>query len=247
MPADVNAVRRLREVASRPRFSSSRAPYVIVDRDFVIHGVNPAYQRATRRWREELYERYLFDAFPDNPDDADANGVSSLGSSLERVLQRGVLDRMPRQRYDIPHPADHRRFVEKVWLPVNTPILDDGRVIGVLHHVEDVTHLDRREPAPEPAPGADGAVGLAQAYAQVRGELHAAQQQVENLNVALQSSRDIGAAVGILMSEYRVDRDAAFELLRSASMHTNRKVRDLALDVIDRGSLPALRHRRRNP
>ena len=33
-------------------------------------------------------------------------------------------------------------FVEKSWLPVNLPIRDpDGRTVGLLHHVEDVTHL----------------------------------------------------------------------------------------------------------
>jgi hypothetical protein len=44
------------------------------------------------------------------------------------------------QRYDVL--AESGGFVEKSWLPVNVPIPDpDGRIVGILHHVEDVTRL----------------------------------------------------------------------------------------------------------
>ena len=46
------------------------------------------------------------------------------------------------QRYDIPHPRDSDPFVTKVWLPVNSPIVEGDQVIGVVHHVEDITDLD---------------------------------------------------------------------------------------------------------
>ena len=69
----------------------------------------------------------------------------------------------------------------------------------------------------------------------------AATTKAAHLQVALQNSRHIGAAVGILMSLHKITEDQAFGLLRLASQRSNRKLRDLALDVIDTGWLdPAL-------
>ena len=62
-------------------------------------------------------------------------------------------------------------------------------------------------------------------------------QEVRSLQAALLSNRRIGVAVGIVMSELRVTETAAFEALRRISMDTNRKLRDVAEDVIDTGAL----------
>jgi hypothetical protein len=69
-------------------------------------------------------------------------------------------------------------------------------------------------------------------------ELAAASKTVEQLTVAMHSNRDIGAAIGILMAQRRMTRQRAFDLLRQASQRMNVKLRDLALDVIDTGTLP---------
>ena len=58
------------------------------------------------------------------------------------------------------------------------------------------------------------------------------------LETALESNRKIGAAVGVLMARQLVDYDTAFTLLRRASQHTNRKLRDIADDVLTAGELP---------
>ncbi|MGG5260319.1 GAF and ANTAR domain-containing protein [Phycicoccus avicenniae] len=63
---------------------------------------------------------------------------------------------------------------------------------------------------------------------------------VANLERALDSSRLIGIAVGILMARHQVDRHTGFELLRTASQHLNVKLRDLAADVADTGELPTI-------
>jgi AmiR/NasT family two-component response regulator len=44
--------------------------------------------------------------------------------------------------------------------------------------------------------------------------------------------------MGVLMTRRKVTRDEAFDLLRVTSQHSNRKVRDIALDVIEQGELP---------
>lgn len=62
--------------------------------------------------------------------------------------------------------------------------------------------------------------------------------RARHLAVALDSSRDIGAAQGILMERYKVTREEAFGLLAVASQRSNRKVRDVALDLVETGDVP---------
>jgi GAF domain-containing protein len=64
--------------------------------------------------------------------------------------------------------------------------------------------------------------------------------QAEHLRVALESNRQIGVAMGVLMSRQHVTREQAFDLLRIASQHSHRKLADVALDVCDTGTLDYL-------
>jgi hypothetical protein len=70
-----------------------------------------------------------------------------------------------------------------------------------------------------------------------------ANERASNLEKALTNSRDIGVALGVLMSAYKVTRDQAFDLLRMASQQSQRKLADLALEVGDTGALPNLPRR----
>ena len=60
------------------------------------------------------------------------------------------------------------------------------------------------------------------------------------LRKALESNRRIGMAIGVLMALKRVTDEQAFALLRVASQHGHRKLRDIAEDVILTGALPEL-------
>lgn len=60
------------------------------------------------------------------------------------------------------------------------------------------------------------------------------------LEKALESNRRIGAAIGILMVRRRLSQEEAFLLVRKASQQTNRKLRDVAGDVVEQGDLPPL-------
>lgn len=64
------------------------------------------------------------------------------------------------------------------------------------------------------------------------------QQDVRHLHEALDTSRLIGTAVGVLMATHKLSRDAAFEVLRRASMDLNTKLRDVAEHVELTGVLP---------
>ena len=64
-----------------------------------------------------------------------------------------------------------------------------------------------------------------------------ANDRARNMEQALESNREIGVAIGVLMHEHRLSRDQAFDVLRAASQDSNRKLRDIAQDVVDTGTL----------
>ena len=61
---------------------------------------------------------------------------------------------------------------------------------------------------------------------------------VTGLQTALQSRHLIGVAQGILMAQYDMGLETAFEVLRRYSSHANVKLRDVALRVVELRSLP---------
>jgi hypothetical protein len=63
-------------------------------------------------------------------------------------------------------------------------------------------------------------------------------EQISGLEQAVASNRAIGMAIGILMAIRRVGQDEAFDLLRTVSQRTNRKLREIADDVVHTGQLP---------
>lgn len=74
--------------------------------------------------------------------------------------------------------------------------------------------------------------GLAAAVGRARAEAH-------HLNLALDARDVIGQAKGILMAREGLTAAQAFELLRSASQRTNRKLRDIADELTFTGRLGA--------
>ena len=97
--------------------------------------------------REAIVGRYLFDVFPDNPDDPSADGVAKLSASLTRVARQLQTDTMADQHYDIRRPDDQGGgFEVRYWSPMNSPVLDpDGNLVYIIHRVEDVTDRVRTE------------------------------------------------------------------------------------------------------
>ncbi|MCO5974867.1 PP2C family protein-serine/threonine phosphatase [Actinoallomurus soli] len=129
-------------------FAATPTPNVVLDLDLVIVEVNQAYLDATGRTREDLLGQYIFDAFPDNPADPEAEGVQNLSASLHRVLNSRQPDVMPLQKYDIPIMNRPGQFEERWWSTINTPILGaDGHVTRIINRVEDVTAFVRSRAA----------------------------------------------------------------------------------------------------
>jgi len=121
-------------------FENAQANYLLLDANpgLRIIDVNDAYAAATLVQRSDVAGKRLFDVFPDNPDDHLADGVSNLYQSLHTVVETRRPHFMADQRYDVRDTEGH--FVQRVWRPINTPIFsDDGKLLFILHHVEDVT------------------------------------------------------------------------------------------------------------
>jgi DNA-binding response OmpR family regulator len=67
--------------------------------------------------------------------------------------------------------------------------------------------------------------------------LNRAEEKAANLERALASNRQIGAAMGILMARHRLTDDQAFDMLRKASQHRHVKLRDVAEEVTMTGEI----------
>lgn len=90
-----------------------------------------------------------------------------------------------------------------------------------------------------PAPQEQGGQAETEAFIlEMLQQLDSAGAKVEHLQRALDHSRDIGAAVGVLMARHQLQQADAFELLRCTSQDLNRKLYDLALVVVETGELP---------
>ncbi len=132
----------------RKIFESAPDLYLLLSPALVIIDASNGYLSATMTRRDEIRGRGLFEVFPDNPDDPQADGVSNLSISLNTVLQNHKPDIMDIQKYDIPRPDGV--FETRYWKPTNTPVLNEQQeVIYILHKVEDVTEQQLLKKASE--------------------------------------------------------------------------------------------------
>lgn len=117
--------------------------------ELVYVAANEEFVRMSGRSREQLVGHYLFDVFPDNPEDPAASGMRNLAASLQRVLATGERDTMAVQRYDVRSLELPGRWEERYWSPVNAPVLGpDGEVVLLVHRVEEVSEFIRDRGGP---------------------------------------------------------------------------------------------------
>lgn len=122
------------------RIEASDLPYLVIDPrpGLRIVDANDQYATATKTCRRDMRGERMFEVFPDNPDDPGADGVNNLYASICNAAQIGRTHAMMTQRYDVLDASGV--FLEKYWMPVNTPIYDDrGHLLYILHHARDVT------------------------------------------------------------------------------------------------------------
>jgi ANTAR domain len=75
------------------------------------------------------------------------------------------------------------------------------------------------------------------------GNLHAyqaAHSKADNLQAALETRATIDQAKGVLIERFKLTPDQAFQMLTQVSMHANRKVRDIADELVHTGEVPVV-------
>lgn len=175
----------------RAVFQSLPSMIALLTPELVYADVNDAYVRQSGRTRQELVGRHVFDVFPDNPDDPGATGVANLAASLRRVLATGERDAMALQRYDVQSTESPGEWQERYWSPVNAPVLDaDGRVVLLVHRVEEVTELLRARALP----GTDRARAL-------EGELYTRSRELQEVNEGLRAAHAHEREVALTLQE----------------------------------------------
>ncbi|MCX4539336.1 SpoIIE family protein phosphatase [Streptomyces sp. NBC_01565] len=153
--------------------------------ELVYADANEAFLLMSGRTRGQVVGRYLFDVFPDNPNDPAATGMRNLDASLRRVAATGERDTMALQRYDVEDSEHPGVWEERYWSPVNVPVLAaDGTVALLLHRVEEVTELIK-------ARSARGAAGdhRGGGHAQVlEAELYTRARELQQVNERLRQA-----------------------------------------------------------
>lgn len=124
-------------------FNTSPRLCLILDANFTLVAQNNAHAAATMTKPEDTVGRSLFEVFPDNPNDFNADGLSYLRQSLLNVLKTRAPDTIESLKFDIERPAEQGGgFDVRYWRVVNTPVLgDDGFVRWIINTVDDITEL----------------------------------------------------------------------------------------------------------
>ncbi|MFB0618587.1 SpoIIE family protein phosphatase [Streptomyces sp. AGS-58] len=181
-------------------FAALPSPCLVLGTDLVMADANRAFCEVTGRRHAELLGQYLFDTFPDNPADPEADGVETLKASLHRVLSTGRTDHMALQKYDIPVPGNPQVFKERWWTAINVPVLGpDGKVAWIIHRSEDMTgvvHARRAQHQPAVSPGREAAM---------EAELYARARQLQQLNEELRQAHARERRIAVALQEAMLD------------------------------------------
>lgn len=114
--------------------------YLILSPDLYILTASDLYLQATETTRENIVGKHIFEAFPDNPNLPDADGVQNINASLQTVLRTKKPDKMRVQRYDVPDMDNPGNFIQRYWDPSHTPVLDsDGNISYIIQLATNVT------------------------------------------------------------------------------------------------------------
>jgi GAF domain-containing protein len=143
------------------------------------------------------------------------------------VLLR-VDDMRTEQRW--PEYVSHLLRTTDVRSSLSIPLPYQGSSIGALNNYS-------TEPAAFATPESLRAalevaevVAVAVANADAHAQLG---EQARNMRLAMESRAVIEQAKGVLMAQRHVDADQAFEMLRAASQRYNRKLREIALGIVE--------------
>lgn len=195
MGASIDITERKQAVAAklhfRALFESAPGLYLVLEpSNFEIVAASDAYLSATLTERASLVGKSVFEGFPDDPHNPDADGVRNLRASLERVKARHCADVMAIQRYPVRTAVDEEAgWEERWWSPINSPVLGpDGELAYIIHRVEDVTPfvLQKRATGQE----AEAAAELETRTEHMEAEIMLRAKDLERTNEQLRESEN---------------------------------------------------------
>jgi GAF domain-containing protein len=129
-----------------------------------------------------------------------------------------------------PDYIAHVRQETPVRSSLSVPLPYQGSTIGALNVY---AMKPRAFASPESlAAGLDAAEFIAVAIANADAHWQVT-EQARHMRVAMDSRAVIEQAKGVLMAQRHVDADQAFEILREASQRYNRKLREIALGIVE--------------
>jgi GAF domain-containing protein len=147
--------------------------------------------------------------------------LDSLRTGL--VVQVDDLTQEDRWNEYRPHAIAHG-----VLSSLSLPLTVDGQTVAALHLY---ATWQRAFDGPQRQHAEMFAAQCAAALALALRQINQAQVQQQLLE-AVTSRSIIDQAIGILMGQQRCTASVAFDLLRRASQHRNRKLRDIAADIV---------------
>jgi len=143
----------------------------------------------------------------------------------------GVVIRIDDMLTEHRYPDYSTRVVDVgVRSSLSMPLPYQGSSIGALNVYSSETGAFAAVESEEAATAVAEAVAIAVANADAHDRLA---EHARNMRLAMESRAVIEQAKGVLMAQRHVGAEEAFEILREASQRYNRKLRDLALGIIE--------------
>ncbi|WP_420474986.1 ATP-binding protein [Noviherbaspirillum sp. ST9] len=140
---------RQKKIDFQTIFETAPAASLVLTPEFLIVAASDRYLEHAMKAREDLVGRRLKDAFADDSGGPRPYTVSELHESLGRVLAQRETEKMPVQKLGLQHAANHvASNDERYSRAINAPLFDmDGRILYLIHSIEDVTDLVHPAPA----------------------------------------------------------------------------------------------------
>ena len=186
-------------------FASIPDSYAVVSLpDFTLVAITDELLASTMSERHTVLGMSVFDAFPADPQDAEANALDHLRDSFQRVIDNQQADVMQLERHPIRN--SYSGVMEtRYWHVVNVPVfVPEGELSHILMKVEDVTGLVREHTVLENGLDLTTLRQLQISEAQLADRRDAVQLLLKRLTTTLESMTD---------AFFLLDRDWRFSYL----------------------------------
>ena len=129
--------------ASGPLIDALPFPAIVFDLDLNIVQQNTAHEDMTASDRGEVVGRFMFDAFPMNPDGTGDNTEALIRADVERIRKTQAPGAPIRLRHDLQ--ADDGHYTQRHWELVHSPVIVGGETVSILQTSRDITEAVLRQ------------------------------------------------------------------------------------------------------